>query len=178
MRHHRRGPSKRLAPTVNLESTCPHEYREDEGLQLEIDCSSCPGAHDLVNAKCLVGIVNTVSSSAPPDVVILKRYLHKRYRGESLRCLKLAALELSSLTRALSCHESPSDKRCRTCCASRDNLVGRMKRALLADPANYLDSHQSMSDGLRALGAGAGCPRAAECVDQALSASALHPGVV
>ncbi len=137
---HLQGPTKKLIPSISPENRCPHQYGEDEGLQLEIDCSECQGAQDLANSRCVSGILNVMMTGAVPTAIILKRFIHKRYRGESIGPLALVASELSALNRAIASAEKPSDKRCRTCGASRERVLMAMKRRLLENPTEYLPS--------------------------------------
>jgi hypothetical protein len=147
MRHRERGPSKKLAPAPDPESVCPHKYAEEERIILEIDCSDCSGAQDLENTKCLVGVMRIICGGAEPGAVILKRSLHKRYRDNTVSLLRASASELVRLNRALSSTERPSDKRCRTCPASRENVLKTLRRRLLSDPRGYLSNPDRLLGG-------------------------------
>ena len=175
MKQHK-GPTKRLAPITAPNACCPHSFSDDEGLQLEIDCSDCAGAHDLKNNKCLTGIVNVMSAGAEPDAIILKRFIHKRYRGDLVRRLASAAAELAALNRALVAVEPPSDKRCRTCPASAEQVVTAMKRKLLENPVEYVSSMVTAVRDIESIAVSHACDRARACVDRGLSVSVLRRG--
>ena len=168
----RQGPTKKLAPTISPEISCPHNYTEDEGLQLEIDCSACGGASDLTNPKCLRAALNIMSLGAPAHVIILKRYIHKRYRGRMVDAAHLASSELAAINRALLSVEQPSDKRCRTCPASRDRVLRAMKLTLWEDPLTYVADHGRLMEGLRIKCSG-DCPENDNCVGKGLAVSTL-----
>ena len=80
---HKKG-RKKLVPAMSRELACPHTYQEEDELRLEIDCSSCPGPQDVMNRRCMTGMVNILCSEAVPRTVILKRHIHKRYRESAL----------------------------------------------------------------------------------------------
>ncbi len=165
-----RGPTKKLAPTISPDSGCPHDYSEFEGLQLEIDCSKCNGAHDLDNKKCLSAVMNVLANGAQPDTIILKRFIHKRYRGQAVELASKAAGTLAALNRAIASAQRPSDKRCRTCPASMDQVLVAMRHALLDDPVGYVQSPARVLRGLRICLPRIECERAVSCFDSALSA--------
>jgi len=173
----RRGPSKKLAPTIGPDSGCPHDYTEDEGLQLEIDCSQCNGAHDLGNNKCLSAVLNVLAGGAQPEAIILKRFMHKRYRGEAVDVASAAASALAALNRAIASAPRPSDKRCRTCPASMEQMLATIKRLLLEDPLRYVSDSSGrvarLGEGLSSLG----CPDADSCLQDALKAAETRSGV-
>ncbi len=175
---HRKGPTKKLIPSISLDNCCPHEYSEDEGLQLEIDCSACQGAQDLTNSRCVSGILNVLVTGAVPRAVILKRFIHKRYRGESVESVALVASELSALNRAIASAEKPSDKRCRTCSASRERILMAMKRRLLENPAGYLPGHRNMAAELASRFRSDQCSDSDKCIENALSTSVVGIEVV
>jgi hypothetical protein len=175
---HRQGPTKKLVPAISSESKCPHEYSEEDGLQLEIDCSDCQGAQDLSNRKCVSGILNVISASTEPDAIILKRFIHKRYRGEPVKRVAAMASELATLNRAIASAERPSDRRCRTCPASAERVLDAARRMLLENPLGYLGERRAILSGLRAAHTRCECTRADACVEAALSTSLLHEGVV
>ncbi len=172
------GPSKRLAPSIKPESICPHKYTEDEGLQLEIDCVDCAGAHDLTNSKCMAGVMNVVSGGAVPETVILRRFTHKRYRKDLVRLVAAAAGELASLNRALASPDQASDKECRTCTSSKQQVILAMKRRLLEDPCSYVRAGPALLEELKTSHARTSCPRAGACVRSGFSASAIFGGSV
>jgi len=172
MRHHQ-GPTKKLIPTMNPETVCTHVFVEDDGLQLEIDCSICQGAHDLSNPRCCAGVLNAMVSGAVPDTIILKRYMHKRYRHEAVAHVAAAAAELATLNRAISSIERPSDKRCRTCSASKENTLRTMKRKLMEDPDTYLLKTYKVLDEIRAKNDTDHCDQAKKCLESGVSTSTL-----
>lgn len=175
---HRGGPSKRLAPSIKPESSCPHKYTEDDGLQLEVDCLDCAGAHDLSNSKCMAGVTTVVSGGAVPETVILKRFTHKRYRKELVRLVAAAACELASLNRALASTDPMSDKQCRTCTSSRRQVILAMKRRLLEDPRSYVQAGEALADELKHARATTTCARARACVESGFAASKIFGGSV
>ena len=174
----RQGPTKKLAPVNSTEHACAHTYREEEGLQVEIDCRDCNGAHDLANRKCMSGIVTALVSSSAPEAVVLRRFTDKRYRGETVRFLTSCAAELSSMNRSLSLQSPPSDKRCRTCPASRANVVAAARSALLADPVAFMnDRNGVLSDLMQKMVASAGrCVDARECIGEMLVSCGFRSG--
>lgn len=167
----RRGPSKKLAPTIGSDSGCPHSYTEDEGLQLEIDCSQCNGPHDLGNNKCLSAVLNVLIGGAQPEAIILKRYMHKRYRGEVVDVASAAATTLASLNRAIASAQRPSDRRCRTCCASKDQILTTIKRLLLDDPRGYVSDPAGLLPRLKDCTLEVGCTEVDSCLTAALRAA-------
>lgn len=169
MRHQIRGARKRLAPSVDVESACPHEYNEEEGLRLEIDCSSCPGAQDLNNNKCVCGVLNIISRGAVPDCVVLKRYVHKRYRMSNNSWICGVAKELATLNRTIGSPDQPSDKKCRTCNASKERVARLMKHALLENPRGYLESKSVLVQGLTSNLDSVTCTERAKCTMEVLS---------
>lgn len=172
----RRGPSKTLAPASMPEIACPHEFTEEEGLQLEIDCMTCTGPQDLLNRRCLIGAVNVMANGSVPDAVILRRFMHKRYRSDQIRLISMTAAELGVLGRALSCTESPSDRRCRTCPASLPRLLVELKRNLVEDPAAYFRERGRTVADLRERALSTRCENARSCIERALATSTLHKG--
>jgi hypothetical protein len=174
----RQGPTKKLAPTSAPEHACAHSYRDDEGLQLEVDCTDCNGAHDLNNRKCLAGVLNALVSASPPESIVLKRYIDKRYRGDSVAWIATCAGELSLLNRLVSAKNGSSDKRCRTCLASRVNVLDSARRALLDDPATYLNSPRDVFKEIRErmLASAGRCAEAPVCVDEVLASIGLESG--
>ncbi|MBN1677956.1 MAG: hypothetical protein JW880_05395, partial [Candidatus Thermoplasmatota archaeon] len=170
---HRSGPAKKLAPTLAPGTCCPHEFTGTEGFQLEVDCESCGGAQDLHNRRCMVGIISIVARGAVPDTIMLKRFMHKRYREEEVKVIAAAAAELSALTRAYACASIPSDRRCRTCSCSPKRLVGEMRTMLLEDPAEYVRDTGRVESMLSDAVARSGCERSQQCYRQAASGSIL-----
>lgn len=160
---------KKLVPAMNRELACPHAYQEEDELRLEIDCSSCPGPQDVMNKRCLTGMVNILCSEAVPQTVILKRHIHKRYRESALETAFQAARRLSALNRTISNHETASDGRCRTCHVSVPHTAAILRRTLLDDPVNYAVALPSLAAEARARACGAKCDRASGCVEKALS---------
>ncbi len=171
---HRQGPTKQLAPSINPETKCPHEYIEDEGLQLEIDCSSCAGAHDLSNGKCLTGVLNVMATGAVPEAIVLRRFIHKRYRGEAIRLAATLASELASLNRAITSQEPPSDRRCRTCPVGADRVLRTLKRRLLDNPETYHAQRTAVAAELRAKAGGQTCERPMRCLETTLSSASME----
>ncbi len=178
MRRRQSGPTKKTAPTSAPEHACAHLYREDEGLQLEIDCTRCNGAHDLANRKCLAGVMNALVAASIPESIVLRRYTDKRYRGEVVAWIASCAGELASLNRSLSANADPSDRRCRTCLASKMRVLLGAKRALLDDPGAYLGNPSEVRMELRGkMIASAGrCVDAPVCVDSSLDSTQLRRG--
>ena len=146
-----------------------HEYAEEEGLQLEIDCTSCKGAHDLNNKQCLSAILNVLIAGARPEAISLKRFAHKRYRGKVVWIASAAASQLATLNRAIASTEAPSDKRCRTCPASTQNLLTSMKRMLIEDPATYVVSLPELAMLIRGRLGSLDCYRGEDCIREAMS---------
>lgn len=132
----------------------------------------CNGAHDLANRKCLAGIINALAATSMPEAIVLKRYTHKRYRGEAIAWIVACAAELASLNRALTTSSELSDKVCRTCPASAIAVLGNVKRAMLEDPATYTtQSAEILKDIREKMIAAAGkCSDAVQCIDDILYA--------
>lgn len=161
-----RGATKKLAPTISSDRCCPHEWSEEDGLQLEIDCSSCQGAISLTNQKCLSGILKALSAGGVPDAIVLKSYLHKRYRGTAVETATRIASELAALDRALltASLDRPSDRRCRTCRAGRENMLSTVRRRILDDPTLYSNDRALFIERLREEIAPPDCTRVDECL--------------
>lgn len=174
----RQGPTKQLAPAMNPETKCPHRYVEEEGLQLEIDCSECPGAHDLANGKCLSGVLNVMAMGASPEAIILKRFIHKRYRGSAVSSACALATELAAINRALACQEAPSDRRCRTCPASPERILRNLRRKLLDEPGRYAVSRNALFDGFKDTAASEECERSHRCLESVLASTSSQTEVV
>ncbi len=175
----RQGPTKKLAPASAPEHVCAHSYKEDEGLQLEIDCRECNGAHDLSNRKCLAGVVNALTSASNPESIVLRRYTDKRYRGEVVSWIALCASALSCLDRSISRREESSDRRCRTCPASKANVLASLRRALLDNPMGYIVDWAAIRKDIREMmsAQAARCVDAAKCIDDVLASADLQSGV-
>lgn len=122
------------------------------------------------NTKCLVGVMRIICGGAEPGSVILKRSLHKRYRDDTVAFLRASASELVRLNRALSSTERPSDKRCRTCPASRENVLKALRRGLLSDPRGYLSNPDLVLTTLRGH-TRTTCARRNECLEAGVAAS-------
>lgn len=167
-----------MAPATELEHACAHTYREDEGLQLEIDCIDCNGAHDLASRKCLAGVMNALVAASAPETIVLRRYTDKRYRGGVVETLCSSASALASLNRLLAVKNPPSDKRCRTCRASTSNVLQEVRRALLENPIAFLQRDPSLRRDIRdMMVASAGrCVDAEACVEESLEEIGVSPG--
>lgn len=157
-----------MAPSPSPETCCPHAYLDDDGLVLDIECNSCAGAHDLSNPRCYAGLLNIMASGAQPDSIVLRRYIHKRYRGEAVRTATLAASELASLRRGIVGLELPSDRRCRTCPASAHKVLLQARLRLVENPMRPPMSRATMTaiilDGVRE----DACEKASSCISKAL----------
>jgi len=167
---HRTGPSKKLAPACRPETACPHEFTHEDGVQLEIDCSSCAGAHDLLARNCLVGVVNAAAAGPPLDTIILRRMTHKRYRGEAVQLVTSLGRQLSALNRAIASSQDPSDKECRACSAKKERVLSRIKSMIAEDPANWHPDRALSEMSVESLAPAPSCARADECVRRALEA--------
>lgn len=164
-------PAKKLAPTLASGACCPHEFSEVEGLLLEVDCGACGGAQDMDNRRCMVGIMNVLARGASPDAILLKRFMHKRYRNDAVRTVVLAAAELSRLTCAIGGASVPSDRRCRTCPCNPTKLWEGMRARLMDDPQGYVRGFARLGSVLSEAVDEASCPRGVDCAAQARSAS-------
>ncbi len=161
-----------MAPTLAPGSVCPHVYTEEDGTQLEIDCSECRGANDLSNNKCLSAIVGIMVDGAEPEAIVLKRYIHKRYRAGIVKRAFAASLELARLNRAIASLQPSSDRRCRTCGASKDRSLTRLRRNLLEDPATFTCNRRTIEPVLQATVAD--CPQALSCLNEAISLATVE----
>ena len=168
------GPTKRFAPSISSDISCPHSFSDDHGIQLEVDCLQCAGAHDLRNRKCLVGVINVITAGAEPEAIILKRYTHKRYRGTPVGRAVLAALELAALNRAKVALDEPSDKRCQTCPVSTEQIVSFLRHRLLEDPITYLSSMDRIADEIEHRSLAHACERTRACILKGLSLSTVQ----
>lgn len=171
---HRQGPTKRLAPSISPEKSCPHTYTEDDGIHLEVDCSACAGAHDLSNNKCLAGVMNIVCYGAVPDAVILKRFIHKRYRRDTVELVAISASELAALNRALAPSDHVPERACKSCIASKHTIIAEMRQRLLDDPAVYVVSTTQLFTEIKGARAALACARSSACVEAGLRASTLY----
>ncbi len=164
MTRHSSKPSKKMVPSLSSDRRCEHRFSEDDAMSLEIDCSDCSGAQSIENPKCASGIMNILASGVVPDAVVLKRYIHVRYRSERLDRLRESASVLAALRRLEAQPAELSDKKCRTCPASRHRLASEVIRRIQADPISFGASRRDLSDRLTSELAATGCPRLAECV--------------
>ncbi len=174
----RPGPTKKLAPSNAPEHACPHDYREDEGLQLEIDCTECKGPHDLANRQCLSGIMNALVASSSPDAIVLRRYIDKRYRGDAIGVLISCASELASMNRRLASAHVSSDKRCRTCQASMSKVIASARHALLDDPMGYMRAKDATRAEIfeKMVASSGRCADGHQCVAESLAQIGLRLG--
>ncbi len=168
---HQQGPTKRMAPSPSPETCCPHSYLDDDGLVLDIECNSCAGAHDLSNPRCYAGVLNIMASGAQPDSIVLRRYIHKRYRGEAVRTAVSAASELASLRRGIVGLEPPSDRKCRTCPASAHKVLLQARLRLVENPMSPPMSREAMTAGILEMVRGDACEKAYSCISRALQTS-------
>ena len=159
---------KTLVPALSREMKCPHSYNDDEELSLEIECEGCPGSQDLSNDRCLAGILQILASEAEPEALMLKRYIHRRYRESRLAPVLAAASELAALNRALSTRPKPSDSSCLTCPASMHRLADGLRKELLERPVEFMNERSkaigNVKNGLEAIE----CARVHACVAAAL----------
>jgi hypothetical protein len=102
-------------------------------------------------------VLNVLAGGAQPEAIILKRFMHKRYRGEAVDGASAAASALASLNRAIASASRPSDRRCRTCAASMDQLLTMIKRSLLDDPLEYVSDSSGRVARLRNVLSNVGC---------------------
>ncbi len=153
---------------------CPHSYTNEHGLQLEVDCSTCSGAQDINNSNCAKGILNIFRSGVEPDSIILKRYIHRRYRSESFKLLCELAAELCVLNRIVSTHIISSDKKCQTCSASKNETAGYLIDQLRHDPVAYRMRKLELSAKLDDLALEASCPKAHECLREVLATTIIR----
>jgi hypothetical protein len=160
---------KQLVPALSSEVKCPHEYRNDDELRLEVECDDCPGPQDLTNNRCLAGLLQILCSEAMPNTIILKRHIHRRYRESTLLPVFETALELAAMNRALSTRPEPSDKRCLTCEASTAKQVHRIRRELLDNPVEFIADRQGAISRARRRTENIDCARAHACSERAFS---------
>lgn len=114
-----------------------------------------------------------MTSGVRPEAIILKRFMHKRYRGQIVDRVSAATAELSALVRTMSASCEPSDKRCRTCPASVHMTVPAMRMMLLADPWTYVSRPEAMHARVRERARSCACPNAHVCVEKALKSSTV-----
>ncbi|UCE44782.1 MAG: hypothetical protein JSU93_05120 [Methanobacteriota archaeon] len=164
---------KTLVPALSREMKCPHSYNDDEELSLDVECEGCPGSQDLSNDRCLTGILQILASEAEPEVLMLKRYIHRRYRESRLAPVLAAASELAALNRALSTRPEPSDGRCLTCPASMHRLADGLRNELLERPVEFMNDRSRAIDNIKKGLGGVKCARARACV-----AAVLEDGFV
>ena len=120
-------------------------------------------------------VLPALTEGAQPDTIILKRFMHKRYRGEAVELASTAAGILATINRAIASTQRPSDKRCRTCPASTDQVLLTMKLALMDDPTEYVRSPMHMLAGLRMCLPRIACEQAEACFDSALNKTESRP---
>lgn len=162
------GGRKKLVPVVSREAKCPHEFVDDEELTLEVECESCHGPQDLANNRCLRGIVQVLCCGARPNILVLKRKIHKRYSGSPLPELIEAASGLEALNRCLSVPRELSDRRCQTCQASMPSLITALRRSFLDDPLGFVtDPERTLNGAVRSV-AVTGCGDAPDCIHRAI----------
>ena len=162
-----RNPNKQLVPATRPEKPCPHDYSDDEGLVIEVDCTACRGAQDMENARCFAGLMNVVMAGAAPRSVVLRRYLDKRYRGTAVRRLLATAEMLASVNRAISALTRPSDRRCRTCPVSKERVLCSIRDAILRDPIGYSAGPSGVLEQVRGAAGAIRCDRRDECLRDA-----------
>jgi len=168
MTPHSPKPSKKMVPSLSSDRRCEHRFTEDDAMTLEIDCLDCSGAQSLDNPKCASGIMNILASGAMPEAVVLKRYTHVRYRSDRLARLRESAAALAALRRLEAQPAEPSDKKCRTCPASRHRLASDVIRMIQAEPLSFGPSRKTLSDKLMQELAAVGCPRLTGCVSHVI----------
>ncbi len=144
-------------------------------MQLEVDCSTCTGGISLANPKCLSGILRALSTGGVPDAIVLRSYIHKRYRGEAVERAAHVASELASINRELlsATLERPSDRRCRTCRASSESILTTLRRSMLDDPALFASDRHGFIARIREEVDPPDCSRAEECLGKVLRAARL-----
>jgi len=162
-----RNPNKQLVPATRPEKPCPHDYSDDEGLVIEVDCAACTGAQDMENARCFAGLMNVVMAGAAPRSVVLRRYLDKRYRGTSVRRLLATTEMLASVNRAIGALARPSDRRCRTCPVSKEWMLCSIRDAILRDPIGYSAGPCVVLEQVRGAADAIRCDRKDECLRKA-----------
>jgi hypothetical protein len=164
---------KKLVPAMDSETPCPHRYSDEEGLVLEIECHECQGAFDMGNRRCMTGIMAVLSSGPAPESVVLRRSVHRRYRGRPVASVASLATELSALNRASASAETPSDKGCRTCAVSMLRTIARMRKALIDSPATYAVEIDRIAHDTRTMAEEHSCVKAARCAEMGLATSTI-----
>ena len=164
----RMGGRKKLVPVETSEAKCRHEFVDEDELRLEVECESCHGPQDLGNNRCLRGILQILCSGTRPNVLVLKRRIHKRYREGPLALVFEAASGLETMNRCLSVSDVLSDKRCQTCQASMPWIIGALRRSFLDDPLGFVADPESALDRTIGRVAVTNCGRASDCVQQAI----------
>lgn len=172
------GPTKKLVPSLSSDRTCEHRFTEEDGITLEVECTDCSGAQSIDNHKCAAGIVNILASGVVPEAIVLKRHMHVRYRSESMRRLRDAGSALAVLRRIEAQPDGASDRRCRTCPASRRRMAAELTRRIRADPCAFRASKAAVSDSILEGLKDVGCPDAPACVEQFAFSVTLGRGVV
>ena len=160
---------KKLVPALNHETKCDHAYDDDGELSLEVECANCPGAQDLANDRCLAGILQIIATEAKPEALVLKRHIHRRYRGPTLRPVLATAADLAALNRVLSARWEPSDSRCRTCDASTPELAARIRVKLLDRPTAFMEDRRKAVEGFLPEDNAVPCGGARACVARAFA---------
>ena len=135
---------------------------------LSIDCNACAGAHDLRNQRCYAGVLNILASGAQPDSIVLKRYIHKRYRGEAVRIVIMAASELASLRRGIAALDPPSDRKCRTCPASAHRVLLQARLHLAESPLSPPVDRLALTNMILQRVTADACEKAPTCVSRIL----------
>lgn len=169
-------PSKRLVPRMAGDRTCDHVFVEEEGMTLEVDCTECSGPQTMDNARCASGIIDILASGVLPDTVVLRRYIDVRYRSERIVGLCAAAASLAALRRLKEQPGEASDRRCRTCPASKSRLASELIRRVRADPASFFSSQSSTPGGLRKELSSIDCPRLGRCIETVTSGEQTDRG--
>jgi hypothetical protein len=174
MRRRTRIPTKKLVPTIDSGSKCEHEYRHDGELMLEIDCSVCSGPQDLSNEKCCAGILNILSNGVMPETIVLRRFVHTRYRLHCMGWMRAVAECMASMRRISESKSGASDERCRTCPASSERLAEEITETIRADPRAFYQNPKALSGSLGSAIVSANCSRAPKCVREVMSVVDSH----
>ncbi|MGD9962436.1 MAG: hypothetical protein AB7S97_00830 [Thermoplasmata archaeon] len=176
MTRHSGKPSKKMVPSLSNDRKCEHRFTEGDSMTLEVDCGDCSGGQSIENPKCASGITNILALGVIPDAVVLKRHIHVRYRSDRITRLCESASALAALRRLEAQPAEPSDRRCRTCPASRQRLASEVIRRIQADPVSFGPSRKALSDMLASEYAATGCPRLSECIAQVVEAGLPNRG--
>lgn len=164
MTRHSNRPSKRLVPSLSYDRMCDHRFTKDDTTILEVDCTECSGAQSIDNPKCASGVTNILASGILPEFVVLKRFIHMRYRADRLRHLYEASAALSALRRLETHVQGASDKRCRTCPASEHKLAPDVVRWIRTDPSSFASLREGLSDKVVLRLSEVSCPDLRRCV--------------